>query len=163
MSKDQQWSRSFFESARSSASTRDVAIFCASHLIWFIAGFAIGKTYPLVYSFVPMVFLPWGVCLLLSEWIRRPRPFQTETYTPTIHLFVQTPSFPSSHSTLAFAFVAAFIHDVTVWPVLLVAAVCVALGRVAVGVHYFSDVIVGAGLGIGLGYAVRVAALLFLA
>ncbi len=162
MSTDQQWSRALFEFARSSPHTRDVAIFCASHLIWLMAGFAIGQTYPVVYTVVSIVFLPWGICLLLSEWIHRPRPFETEAYRPLIHLFVRTPSFPSSHSTLAFAFVAAFIHDVTVWPVLLVAAICVALGRVAVGVHYVSDVVVGAVIGIGLGYAIRVAAFVFL-
>lgn len=162
MNKDTQWSRSLFDFARSSPRRRDVAIFCASELIWLMAGFALGQVFPSVHQIIPLLFLPWGVSLLLSEWIRRPRPFHAQEYKPLIHLFVETPSFPSSHSTLAFALVAAFLHDGFLWPFFLVGAVLVALGRVAVGVHHLSDVVVGACIGLGLGYAMRVAAMLFL-
>ncbi len=162
MHEDQKWSRSLYNFASASSRKRDTAIFCASELIWLLVGFALGRVFPSIQQVVPVLFLPWGVSLLLSEWIRRSRPFHTQQYKPLIHLFVETPSLPSSHSTLAFALVAAFTHDVFVWPFLLIGALFVSFGRVAVGVHYVSDVIVGAFIGFGLGYAVRVAAILFL-
>ncbi len=161
MNKDQRWSFALFEIARSSPHKRDIAIFCASELIWFMAGISFGFVYPSILQILPLVFLPWGVSLLFSEWIRRPRPFHEQAYKPLIHLFVETPSFPSSHSTIAFAMVAAFSHDVTVWPLLLIAAMLVAIGRVAVGVHHVSDVIAGGIIGFGLAYAMKVAAILF--
>lgn len=154
-------SRQLFEFARSTTRLRNFSIFSASHLIWLMAGFAVGRLFPHVYLLMPMVFLPWGVCLLLSEWIRRIRPYHAESYKPLIHLFVATWSFPSSHSTLAFSFVAVFLHDVTIWPFFLVAALLVVFGRVAVGVHYFSDVLIGALLGFGLGLAMKIFMLMY--
>lgn len=159
--KDIHWSRGVFEFARANHWRRDVAIFCASELVWLMVGFGIGQAYPKVLALVPVIFLPWGVSLLLSEWIKRSRPYHPEHYKPLIHLFVETSSFPSSHATIAFALVAAFLHDVTVWPFMLVGAVLVAFGRLAVGVHYVSDVAVGALIGFGLGYAMVVAEKLF--
>ena len=159
-SKDEQWSKQLYQFAQKTSRTRDVAIFCASELIWLMAGFVIGRGYPFILALLPVIFLPWGVALLLAEWIKRPRPYEQQGFRPLIHLFVRTPSFPSSHSTLAFAFVAAFVHDITLWPFLLIAAILVALGRVAVGVHYVSDVLFGALIGLVFGITVRVAALL---
>lgn len=126
-----------------------------------MVGYGIGSVYSKVLFLVPILLLPWGVSLLLSEWMKRPRPFHPEHYKPLIHLFVETPSFPSSHATVAFALVAAFTSDIIIWPLMLVGAVLVAFGRVAVGVHYVSDVVVGALIGFGLGYAVLIAEKLF--
>lgn len=155
MSRDLFYSDQLFAFAGRTPRTRDIAIFCASELIWLLGGFAIGHSYPQVITIIPIVCLPWGIALLLSEWIKRPRPFERQGTKPLIHLFVNTPSFPSSHSTLAFALTAAFLQDVTIWPFLFVGATLVALGRVAVGVHHLSDVLAGAGLGLGIGLIVR--------
>lgn len=156
MHTNEEWSRILFDFARVSSRRRDIAVFCASALIWLMAGFGIGRTYPHMLSLMSIILLPWGASLFLSDWIKRPRPFHPEHYKPLIHLLIETPSFPSSHATIAFALVVAFIHDVTVWPFMLVGAVLVAIGRMAVGVHYLSDVVVGALIGFGLGYAIRV-------
>ena len=63
-------------------------------------------------------------------------------------------SFPSGHSTTAFAVavsLGSFYPEIM--PVLLVLAANVALSRVVVGMHFLSDVLVGSGMGALLGYA----------
>lgn len=161
MTSDERFSRIFYDFARKSHARREVAIFCGSLLIWLLAGFAMGLYFPSIHLIIPIVFLPWGVSILLSEWIRRPRPFSSEHYKQLIELAIATPSFPSQHSTIAFSLVVLFIDNPFVWPFMLVGAILVALGRLAVGVHYVSDVVVGALIGFGLAYAVRIATALF--
>jgi undecaprenyl-diphosphatase len=63
-------------------------------------------------------------------------------------------SFPSGHSTTAFAValsLGSFYPEIL--PVLLILAANVAISRVIVGMHFLSDVIVGSGAGALLGYA----------
>ena len=62
-------------------------------------------------------------------------------------------SFPSGHSTTAFAValsLGSFYPEIM--PVLLVLAANVAVSRVVVGMHFLSDVLVGSGAGALLGY-----------
>jgi undecaprenyl-diphosphatase len=63
-------------------------------------------------------------------------------------------SFPSGHSTTAFAValsLGSFYPEIM--PVLLVLAANVAISRVVVGMHFLTDVLVGSGAGALLGYA----------
>ena len=63
-------------------------------------------------------------------------------------------SFPSGHSTTAFAValsLGSFYPEIM--PVLLILAANVAISRVIVGMHFLSDVLVGSGMGALLGYA----------
>ena len=63
-------------------------------------------------------------------------------------------SFPSGHSTTAFAVamsLGSFYPEIM--PLLLVLAANVAISRVVVGMHFLSDVLVGSGAGALLGYA----------
>jgi len=63
-------------------------------------------------------------------------------------------SFPSGHSTTAFAVamsLGSFYPEIL--PLLLVLAANVAVSRVVVGMHFLSDVLVGSGAGALLGYA----------
>lgn len=160
MTKDARFSRKLFDLTRKSDTRSHIAVFCASYLLWLMVGTAGGLMFPKVQPLVPILFFPWGVSLLISEFVRRPRPFHPEGYKPLVHLLVETPSFPSSHSTVAFTLVVMFLNEPIIWPILLTCAVLVALGRVAVGVHYFSDVIVGAILGFVLAYAMKIVMLL---
>jgi undecaprenyl-diphosphatase len=87
--------------------------------------------------------------LVLSRLADRPRPFAADP--SAVHLFARhaaDPSFPSDHATAAFAIATAvLLRDRRVGAVVLALAVVLAAGRVALGLHYPSDVVAGAVLG----------------
>lgn len=95
-----------------------------------------------------------GLALLIghfiSQAVARPRPFVAHPHT--VHAFLaHAPdySFPSDHSTAAFAIAMAIFLRQRAWgAVVLVLAFLIALGRVMLGLHYPSDVVGGAVLGI---------------
>ncbi len=86
---------------------------------------------------------------LISHAVNRPRPFVADP--SGVHLFtrhVADPGFPSDHATAAFAIAVAILLRDRRWGVVaLVFASILAVGRVAMGVHYPSDVLGGAALG----------------
>lgn len=93
---------------------------------------------------------------LFSLLIFRPRPFIALL---GVHKLVPAPispySFPSSHSSIAFALAFGVLFvDIPFGLALLVCAAAIALGRVYVGVHYPLDVI--AGILVGLFWALAV-------
>ena len=86
---------------------------------------------------------------VISELVDRARPFVADPHG--VHLFAAhaaDPGFPSDHATAAFAIAVAILLRKRGWGIAaLVAATVLAVGRVALGVHYPSDVIAGAALG----------------
>lgn len=79
----------------------------------------------------------------------RARPFMAHAFEPLISLSLVDSSFPSGHATAAFALAAIVLKYDTLWGVIFaIFAGLVAWGRVYVGVHYPSDVIAGAILGV---------------
>lgn len=105
-------------------------------------------------------FLAEFVNDMIKVAVARPRPCAAVS---GIRLLVRCPgsfSLPSGHAADSFAFAAAFffLFRTTVpaparWYVLFLAA-AIAFSRVYIGVHYPSDILVGALLGIGLGWAI---------
>lgn len=89
------------------------------------------------------------VAHFLAAAIGRDRPFVDH---PHAHLFLShaaDPGFPSDHATGAFAIAFALVlRDRVIGIVALVLALLLAVGRVALGVHYPSDVFAGAVLGL---------------
>lgn len=87
---------------------------------------------------------------------RRPRP---ELEVPLARRLARLPastSFPSGHSASAFAFaIGASLEKPTMAAALGPLAAAVAYSRIYTGVHYPSDVVVGAALGAGVGFATR--------
>jgi undecaprenyl-diphosphatase len=94
-----------------------------------------------------------GLALLIARvvarLVERPRPFVADP--GAVHLFghhAPDPGFPSDHATAAFAIgVALFLRNRAWGSVVLVLATILAAGRVAMGVHFPSDVAAGALLG----------------
>jgi undecaprenyl-diphosphatase len=94
--------------------------------------------------------LALAVAHVVSGLVDRPRPFVAHPHA--VHLFAAhapDASFPSDHATAAFAIaMAVWLRDRRWGTALLVLAALLALGRVALGLHYPADVVAGALLGI---------------
>jgi undecaprenyl-diphosphatase len=95
---------------------------------------------------------------LLFMWLKRftgrRRPCQIEPHCWATLLPPDQFSFPSGHTMMAFAVAVSlslFYPTLTIG--LLFCALSIAMSRVLLGMHFLSDVVVGALIGTGLGYA----------
>jgi undecaprenyl-diphosphatase len=93
--------------------------------------------------------LALAVAAVVARVVDRPRPFVS--HPDAVHLFsghAADPGFPSDHATAAFAIAVALLLRSRAWgAIALAAAVVLAVARVAMGIHYPTDVIAGAALG----------------
>ena len=93
-----------------------------------------------------------GVTELIRYFYHRPRPF-TALDTPS--LFTDTAwSFPSGHATFFFAMATAVYLYNKKWGIgFFIATILITMSRVIAGVHYPSDILDGAAIGILVAYA----------
>ncbi|MGL4630695.1 MAG: phosphatase PAP2 family protein [Leadbetterella sp.] len=99
---------------------------------------------------------------ILKPWVARLRPCHDPEIRDSIRIvnnyFGGKYSFASSHAATSAAMVASFLIRIPVGNslryILIVWALLVALSRVYLGVHFLSDVLVGACIGIGFSYGV---------
>lgn len=124
---------------------------------WFNQTTAPGRRFRLAAQAVGAAALALGLNAVIGWLYFRHRPFVDLVFTPLVNISPLEKSFPSDHAAAAFAFAT------TVWLQqkrsgrwAIAAAGLIALGRVLAGVHYFSDILVGAALGGGLAYAFNV-------
>ncbi len=90
----------------------------------------------------------------------RKRPCEIEPHCWATLLPPDRFSFPSGHTMTAFAVTVAFSQFYPSFEFgLIFCALCIAVSRILLGMHFLSDVVVGATLGAGLGY---LATLIFL-
>lgn len=91
---------------------------------------------------------------LLKDWIARPRPCHIDE---TVELLIQRPSSyscPSTHSGWAFAAATAILLHHKKWGIgVMIVAVLIAFSRMYLFVHFPTDVLFGAVLGVLLGIA----------
>lgn len=106
------------------------------------------------------VLVAESVSGVLKDRIGRERPPLHDPEPATLVSLPHTSSFPSGHSTVAFACATVLALSVPRlrWPLFALAAL-IAFSRVYVGVHYPFDVLAGAALGVVIGLAVRYAGL----
>ena len=99
-----------------------------------------------------------AIAKVVSELVDRARPFVVDPHG--VHIFAAhapDPGFPSDHATGAFAVAMAIYLRSRLWgSVALLAATVLAIGRVAIGVHFPSDVLAGAVLGCAVALALFV-------
>lgn len=107
-------------------------------------GFGIKITIAMILTSVPGVI----IYKLMKISTRRPRPYRfSEGITQGTHALDQF-SFPSGHTLHAVGFSVVLIHFLPAIAVLVVPfAILVAVSRLVLGLHYPSDVLVGALLG----------------
>jgi undecaprenyl-diphosphatase len=96
-----------------------------------------------------------GLALLLvmpiSNAVDRMRPFVAHPHAKLLISHGRDPGFPSDHATAAFAMaMALWLYDRTIGAIAFVLAAIVAFARVYVGVHYPSDVVGGALIGMAV-------------
>jgi undecaprenyl-diphosphatase len=94
-----------------------------------------------------------AIFLVLKRVVCRVRPRDIEPHCWARIVTRDRFSFPSGHSTTAFAVavsLGSFYPEAM--PLLLILASNVAISRVVVGMHFLSDVLVGSGMGALLGY-----------
>ena len=105
-----------------------------------------------------------GVFLLgqygLKNLISRPRPCQIDTAFPLLVSRPSSSSFPSTHSAWAFGGATAiFLWHKKAGIAAYVAAVLIGFSRLYLFLHFPTDVLFGAGMGVSLGFAAdRIAA-----
>ena len=105
-----------------------------------------------------------GVFLLgqygLKNLISRPRPCQIDTSFPLLVARPSSSSFPSTHSAWAFGGATAiFLRHKKAGIAAYVAAVLIGFSRLYLFLHFPTDVLFGAGMGVALGFAAdRIAA-----
>jgi undecaprenyl-diphosphatase len=92
--------------------------------------------------------------LLLKKVSNRKRPCEIEPHCWTTLLPPDRFSFPSGHTITAFAVAISLGQFYPVLlPVLLFCALSIAISRILLGMHFLSDVVVGAILGTGLAFS----------
>jgi membrane-associated phospholipid phosphatase len=93
-----------------------------------------------------------GLNFVVKAIVKRPRPILEGL--PPLGGAPSSLSFPSAHATSSFAVATAMTRVEPLAALAFVLAFALALGRPYLGMHYPSDVLVGALLGVGLGLIV---------
>ncbi|KKQ37016.1 MAG: bacitracin transport permease BCRC [Candidatus Woesebacteria bacterium GW2011_GWA1_37_7] len=147
-----------------SSQSNYLVTFLASFLIWFLfLGLFIlwlvdGKIKKeVVLHAVLASMVSWVISLGLKSLLPFPRPFMINNLPPlTLTTPTSLTSFPSAHSTVAFAIATSvWLHNKK-WGLFFITGAClVGLGRVASNVHFFVDVIGGALIGISASYIIK--------
>ncbi|HLD17819.1 MAG TPA: phosphatase PAP2 family protein [Patescibacteria group bacterium] len=146
---------------------RYASVFAGHHLFFFVVVFAFGAAWTLgareaVGERMGLLALcsggAWIVRTLVSMSMRRQRPYQTLPITRILQPTFETRSFPSGHAAASFGIAGFFLWFGFGWVgwIAVIAAGLISTGRVCTGVHYPSDVFVGAAIGLLVSWAVRV-------
>lgn len=154
--------------AQKSAILDLLALFIAKYLIWLLFFVVIvlgllppskrGETLSKVNALKSILgaLLGAGFTLVIGQFVERPRPFIESDARLLISPPIIAASFPSLHTTLAFAFGwTLFLFNRKIGTYFLIAALLLGLSRIYTGVHYPSDILFGALLGCFSAYLIK--------
>ncbi len=156
MFSDQRFEKHVLNFTSTHAWAKYSSIFCARYLLFIELIFLLivllnQRDWLLITTLGVTVLLTELVTDILQQKIRRKRPYKNGIHS-LIKPWIKTPSFPSGHASMSMAMaVFAFIISPEIGAVVLIMALLVTGSRVAVGVHYLSDILVGTLLGVLLG------------
>lgn len=125
--------------------------------IWILIGLGAALVWrrPAIVGIVALAV--WGADLAalgIKAAVERPRPYLSIPDPEPLILGVVGDSFPSGHAATSFAGAATLVRFLPrSWAVLFVLATAIAFSRVYVGVHYPTDVVGGAILGLAVATA----------
>jgi len=145
---DIQLSQALFELGRMLPS--QVVVFMSTYLLWILIAAALLASrscrFYARFAFLSSLFaaaLGYVVNAIIGWLYFRPRPFEALGFNP-IHFPATQKSFPSDHTTIAWAIAFSVFYYNRRWGLLLMLfALCASLGRMLAGVHYVSDVVGG--------------------
>lgn len=109
-----------------------------------------------LYRNILVPFDSFIVVTVLRILVNRKRPYEEFGIAPVIPKETRGKSFPSRHVFSAFVIAMTYLCNTTWWGIgvlLVVLSVLIAAIRVVSGVHYISDVVIGAICGISAGVA----------
>ena len=90
---------------------------------------------------------------IIRYFYNRPRPFEIVEGARKLMAHPLGSSFPSGHAALAFAVAATVSFYYPKSSILFfLAAICIGIGRVSAGIHWPSDILGGALVGVGTAY-----------
>ncbi len=149
--------------AGSSAIATTLTIFCARWAIFLnlpLAGYLLYTKRAKARHAVAEALWTTGLSLLLvsilSRALKRPRPFLASDLVSPLIPPPYNMSFPSGHTAAAVSIaLALFLADETVGWLSFGLAALTAFGRMAAGVHYPTDILGGAGIGLTAFFVVR--------
>ncbi|MBP9478756.1 MAG: phosphatase PAP2 family protein [Sebaldella sp.] len=91
---------------------------------------------------------------LLKDVFNRERPYTYLNIVPLVKAS-RTSSFPSSHTSVAFAVLGVYSYfKLKYKPIIAIMAFGIGFSRIYLNLHYFTDVLAGIGLGLGISYIV---------
>lgn len=151
----------------------DAAIIFRATYLWYIvmaavAGFLVVTFFPkfreyrrrhtelFIFAFVSAFVARFVVTGLIHVLYNRPRPFEVLSGVRQLVNHDIGGSFPSGHASLAFAVATAISFYYPKTSILFfIAALSIGIGRVAAGVHWPSDILGGAIVGVATAWLVR--------
>jgi len=148
----------FFHGFAGSSGILDIIFeFCAEYLIYFLlAAFLIflikekqwkKRLYFGVASLLSVIISRGLITEIIKHYYLKARPFETLGFDPLIMEY--SPAFPSGHASLIFAIVPfAFLINKTFGYWFTALSIIVSISRIIVGVHWPSDILGGAILGV---------------
>ncbi len=140
-----------------------LGVFCAVYLLWImLAGLIVlwfvkpraPHRLAVFVALISAVVARFGVGTILKLLFARPRPYE---FLPVRQLILESGwSFPSGHATFAFGLATGvYLYNRKFGYLAYTGAILVSISRVFVGVHWPSDIIAGAAIGIITAYIIN--------